>query len=198
MGCSVFPDLVAARGLATASRATAADLSSGGTANPKLVNALMHGEVVRRMLLFIWHRCGVCSEGVYLGERITAGRIVTLGLSRVGATLVLGSDADLTAAFKSTDLLALASGFFYAMQNVASRKADVVPTETKAAAVFFGGGVLAGLLMLAFNLTVSPIGPMRWLGFCLDGDRDVDHHVWRDAFSGPFGVLLVAELVVAR
>ena len=175
----------------------------GGTANLCFVNALMHGEVVRAMLLFylapMW---SVLGGRLFLGERITAGRIVTVGLSLVGAALVLGSDADLTAAFKSTDLLALASGFFYAMQNVASRKADVVPTGTKAVAVFFGGGVLAVLLMLAFDLTVPPIAPMlalQVLGF----GAWMAIAMWTTMYgvthleAGRSGVLLVAELVVA-
>jgi len=175
----------------------------GGTANLCFVNALMHGEVVRAMLLFylapMW---SVLGGRLFLGERITRGRIVTVGLSLVGAALVLGSDADLTAAFKSADLLALASGFFYAMQNVASRKADVVPTGTKAVAVFFGGGLLAGLLILAFGQTVPPIPPMLavqvaafagWMSIAM----------WLTMYgvthleAGRSGVLLVAELVVA-
>ena len=116
--------------------------------------------------------------------------------------LVLGGDANLTVAFRRVDLLALASGFFYAMQNVAWRKADAVPAGTKSEAVFFGGGVLAALLMLRSRAGAAPgRADPGHAGCCLrrvDGDCHVDHHVRRDARqAGRSGVLLVAELVVA-
>ena len=175
----------------------------GGTANLCFVNALMHGEVVRAMLLFyltpMWSALG---GHLLLGERITAGRMVTVGLSLVGAALVLGGDADLSAAFRPVDLLALASGFFYAMQNVASRKADAVPAGTKSVAVFFGGGVLAGLLMLALGQALPPMAPLlavqvagfaAWMAIAMWTTMYGVTHLE----AGRSGVLLVAELVVA-
>ena len=175
----------------------------GGTANLCFVNALMHGEVVRAMLLFylapMW---SVLGGRLFLGERITAGRVVTVALSLVGAALVLGSDADLTAALRPVDLPALAAGFFYAMQNVASRKADAVPAATKSVAVFFGGGVLAGALMLALGQSMPPVAPVlalqvagfaAWMAIAMWTTMYGVTHLE----AGRSGVLLVAEIVVA-
>jgi len=69
-------------------------------------------------------------------------------------------------------------------------------------AVFFGGGVLAGLLMLAFNLTVPSIAPMLALQLVGFGAW-MAIAMWTTMYgvthleAGRSGVLLVAELVVA-
>jgi drug/metabolite transporter (DMT)-like permease len=175
----------------------------GGTANLCFVNALMHGEVVRAMLLFylapMW---SVLGGRAFLGERITASRVVTVSLSLVGAALVLGSDTDVTAPLQPADLLALGSGFFYAMQNVASRKADLVPAGAKSVAVFFTSGILAALLMLTPEQAVPSITPMlamqiagfaAWMAIAMWTTMYGVTHLE----AGRSGVLLVAELVVA-
>ncbi len=123
-------------------------------------------------------------------------------LSLIGAALVLGRDADLTAAVRPIDLLALGSGFFYAMQNVCSRKADSVPTGAKSVAVFFGGGVLAAVLMPALGHTLPVMPPMlilqiaafaAWMAIAMWTTMYGVTHLE----AGRSGVLLVAELVVA-
>jgi drug/metabolite transporter (DMT)-like permease len=175
----------------------------GGTANLCFVNALILGEVMRAMLLFylapMW---SVLGGRLFLGERITAGRVVTVGLSLTGAGLVLGADADLTAPLRMVDLLAIASGFFYAMQNVASRKAEAVPAAPKAVAVFFASGVLAGGTMLALGQAVPAVSPelaVQLAGFAVW----MTIAMWTTMYgvthleAGRSGVLLVAELLVA-
>jgi drug/metabolite transporter (DMT)-like permease len=175
----------------------------GGTANVCFVNALVYGEVVRAMLLFylapMW---SVLGGRAFLGERISASRVFTVCLSLVGAALVLGRDADLSAALRPLDLLALASGFLYAMQNVCSRKADSVPTGAKAVAVFFGGGVLAAVLMPAMGHTLPAMPPaliLQVAGFAVW----MAIAMWTTMYgvthleAGRSGVLLVAELLVA-
>jgi drug/metabolite transporter (DMT)-like permease len=175
----------------------------GGTANLCFVNALILGEVVRAMLLFylapMW---SVLGGRVFLGERITGSRVVTVGLSLVGAGLVLGADADLTAPLQAADLLAVASGFFYAMQNVASRKAAAVPALPKAVAVFFASGVLAGATMLALGQEVPApsaaqvvqlAGFAAWMAIAMWTTMYGVTHLE----AGRSGVLLVAELLVA-
>lgn len=175
----------------------------GGIANLCFVNALVLGEVVRAMLLFylapMW---SVLGGRLFLGERITASRVVTVGLSLVGAALVLGGDADLTAAFRPMDLLGVGSGFFYAMQNVASRKADAVPPAAKAVAVFFGGGILAALLMLVLGQTIPPVPPLLAVQIAAFGAW-MAIAMWTTMYgvthleAGRSGVLLVVELIVA-
>ena len=77
-----------------------------------------------------------------------------------------------------------------------------VPTGTKSVAVFFGGGVLAVLLMLALGQTVPPIAPMlalqvagfaAWMAIAMWTTMYGVTHLE----AGRSGVLLVAELVVA-
>jgi drug/metabolite transporter (DMT)-like permease len=175
----------------------------GGTANVCFVNALVYGEVVRTMLLFylapMW---SVLGGRVFLGERITAGRVFSVCLSLIGAALVLGRDADLTAAVRRIDLLALASGFFYAMQNVCSRKADSVPTGAKSVAVFFGGGVLAAALMPVLGHTLPVMPPVLILQIAAFAGW-MAIAMWTTMYgvthleAGRSGVLLVVELVVA-
>jgi drug/metabolite transporter (DMT)-like permease len=139
---------------------------------------------------------------LFLGERITAARVVTVGLSLAGAGLVLGADADLSAPLRPVDLMAVASGFFYAMQNVASRKADAVPAAPKAIAVFFASGVLAGATLLVLGQAVPVVSPMlaaQLAGFAVW----MAIAMWTTMYgvthleAGRSGVLLVAELLVA-
>jgi len=175
----------------------------GGTANVCFVNALVYGEVVRTMLLFylapMW---SVVGGRMFLAERITTGRVLTVCLSLLGAALILGRDADLTAAVQPVDLLAVASGFFYAMQNVCSRKAESVPAGAKAVAVFFGGGVLAAALMagLGESLPAMPPGLIlqvagfaAWMAIAMWTTMYGVSHLE----AGRSGVLLVVELLVA-
>jgi drug/metabolite transporter (DMT)-like permease len=175
----------------------------GGTANLCFVNALILGEVVRAMLLFylapMW---SVLGGRLFLGERITASRVVTVGLSLAGAGLVLGADADLTAPLRPLDLIAVASGFFYAMQNVASRKADAVAAAPKAVAVFLASGVLAGASMLVLGQAVPAVpasqavqlaGFAAWMAIAMWTTMYGVTHLE----AGRSGVLLVAELLVA-
>ncbi|MCU0869033.1 MAG: DMT family transporter [Burkholderiales bacterium] len=132
-------------------RLVAANGMLGGMANACFVVTLMEGDVIRSMLLFylapVW---GVVGGRVFLREVITPLRLVAVGLALAGALLVLGGPGALTGPLRLTDILAVAAGFFYAMQNVAARAADTVPVELKAAALFAGcalvGGVLVALL----------------------------------------------------
>lgn len=175
----------------------------GGTANLCFVNALILGEVVRAMLLFylapMW---SVLGGRLFLGERITPGRVVAVALSLVGAGLVLGADADLTAPLRPVDLMAVASGFFYAMQNVASRRADAVSAAPKAVAVFFASGLLSGATMLILGQPVPEVVPALavqlagfgvWMAIAMWTTMYGVTHLE----AGRSGVLLVAELVVA-
>ena len=176
----------------------------GGTANLCFVNALMHGEVVRAMLLFylapMW---SVLGGRLFLGERITAGRVVTVCLSLVGAALVLGSDADLTAALRPMDLLALGLGLLLrdAERGLAQSRRGAGRDEV-------GGGVLrrrrprGGADARSRVRRCPPVAPVlalqvagfaAWMAIAMWTTMYGVTHLE----AGRSGVLLVAELVVA-
>lgn len=130
----------------------------GGLANLAFAWALMHGEVVRVMVLFyllpVW---GVLGGRLFLGERIDAQRTLAVALALVGAVLVLGGPAVLREPPSMLDLVAIASGFFFAMSNICFRAAQRAPVAAKVAAVFLGCAVFAGL-MIAAGVQAMPAG----------------------------------------
>lgn len=120
----------------------------GGTANFSFATALTVGEVIRVMALFyllpVW---GVLGGRLFLGERLTAARLLSVVLALGGAFLLLGGTALLAAPPSVIDLVAILSGFAFAMNNLAFRAFDMLPVASKVGAMFCGCGVfaLAGL-----------------------------------------------------
>lgn len=117
----------------------------GGLANITFPWALVHGEVVRVMVLFyllpVW---GVLGGRIFLGEHIDRQRLIAVVLALSGALLVLGGPELLATPPSVVDLVALASGFFFAMNNICFRAAQRAPVPAKVAAVFLGCGLLTG------------------------------------------------------
>jgi len=134
---------------------------TGGGANVCFVSALMQGEVVRVMLLFylapVW---GVLGGRIFFGEPLTALRIAGVGAAVAGAFLLLGGPAMPAVPPGIVDLLALASGMFYASQNIATRAADRTPLDVKTLAVFVGCGGLSCVLVLASGAPLPPLSAM--------------------------------------
>lgn len=117
----------------------------GGWANTSFVNALMHGNVIRVMLLFymapVW---GVLAGKFFLKEHISPRRGLAVALALAGAFILLGGTAAFTAPLALVDLLALSAGLTFALNNVATRAAHDVPMASKTFIVFFGCAVVAG------------------------------------------------------
>jgi drug/metabolite transporter (DMT)-like permease len=122
----------------------------GGLANLAFAWSLIQGDVVRVMVLFyllpVW---GVLGGKIFLGERIDAQRALAVVLALAGAFLILGGTAVLAAPPSWVDLVAILSGFFFAMNNLCFRAAQIAPVPSKVAAMFLGCGVFAALLILA-------------------------------------------------
>ena len=120
----------------------------GGFANLAFTVALVYGEIIRVMILFylapVW---GVLGGRIFLGEHIDQKRWVGLLFAVVGAFVVLGGPGVLDSPPSLYDLLAVAAGFAFAMNNVACRAVQNVPVASKLGAMFLGGTVLAALFL---------------------------------------------------
>jgi len=123
----------------------------GGAASVTFNAALIYGDVVRAMVLFyllpVW---GVLGGRLFLGEHIDWQRALSMMLALLGAFLMLGASVDLFSAFSGADLIALSSGFFYAMSNILFRGTTTLPFVSKIAAMSMGG-VLIALLFLVLG-----------------------------------------------
>ncbi len=123
----------------------------GGSANLAFAYSLIYGDVVRVMVLFyllpIW---GVIGGKVLLNEVIDLTRWSAVVLAISGAIVVLGGPVIFSAPPSWIDLIALSSGFLYAMTNISFRAFQGIPIATKASAMFIGCSLLA-LMLLSFD-----------------------------------------------
>jgi drug/metabolite transporter (DMT)-like permease len=121
----------------------------GGFANLSFQIALYEGEVIRVMILFyllpVWSVLGGC---LFLGERIDALRVTTVSSALLGAFLILGGAAMFNTDTSWVDLLAIASGMSFAMNNIVFRATQSLPVTSKVTAVFVGCTVLVGGYLL--------------------------------------------------
>ena len=142
----------------------------GGGANLAFTYALINGEVIRVMVLFyllpVW---GVLGGKFFLKEEIDRWRWLGVSLAIGGAFLVLGGfDAPLGGAPSWIDLIALLSGFFFAMNNLVFRAAQAVPVVSKITVMFYGCFILAAIL-IAGNVEPMPafVSMDAWLALAL-------------------------------
>lgn len=123
----------------------------GGMANLSFQSALYYGDVVRVMILFyllpVW---SVLGGRIFLGERIDALRVLTLAAALTGGLLILGGPGILSRPPDWIDLLAILSGFSFAMNNLVFRFAQSIPVINKVIAMFIGVALFSGLFLL-FN-----------------------------------------------
>ncbi len=130
----------------------------GGLANACFVTAMMFGEISRAMLLFyltpLW---GAIGGYLVFHEALTRKRLACVAMALSGAVLVLGGPATLSGGLRWIDLVAIASGFFYAGQNIAARAAVSIPVSIKVLAAFVGCGVVALALMPMAGHEFPPI-----------------------------------------
>ena len=133
----------------------------GGYASIAFNMSVMYGDVVRMMSLFyllpVW---AVVGGLLFLGERLTRLRALAVVLALTGAWLILGGVNVLVQPPSWLDLLAISSGFAYAMNNIIFRATPDLPVPPKIALMFFSCTVMSGLLLLAgvqhWPVEVSP------------------------------------------
>jgi len=176
----------------------------GGYANLAFAEAMILGEVVRAMMLFylapVW---GVLGGRVFLGEHIDAQRALGVVLALTGAFLVLGAWDVLVTRPTPVDLLAITAGMAFALNNVATRAAQRIPTATKSGLVFAGCTIMALLLMgvQAMPMPVVPASDLALLvGFGLGGlllATLLTQWAVTRLEAGRASIILITELLVA-
>jgi drug/metabolite transporter (DMT)-like permease len=177
----------------------------GGYANIAFNTSMMYGNVVRSMALFytlpLWALLG---GYVFLGENISAWRGLAAACAIIGAWLVLGGVNILAAPPTGMDLLALSSGFAYAMNNLCFRATPQIAMAPKIATMFLSAAVFCAVSGLAgvghFPQHLSPVSWLLASGFGLlwillanmGTQWGVTH-----LEAGRAAVIIVLELVIA-
>jgi drug/metabolite transporter (DMT)-like permease len=138
----------------------------GGAANLAFAWAMIAGDVVRVMVLFyllpVW---GVLGGRFILKERVDGWRWLGVALALAGAFSVLGGGAAFRQPPTWIDAVALASGFFFALNNLAFRELQDVPVASKVGALFYGCFILSALMLLLTGASFTAGDTLNaWLG----------------------------------
>lgn len=132
-------------------------LSTGWT-NLAYVLAVIHGEVMRVMLLFylapLWT---VVFARLILGERAGGAGLAVIGLSLAGAMVMLYQGDGLPLPANNAEWLGLSSGIGFALSNVITRKTREIPIETRSLWVFIGVTVIAAVVASTETTAVDTI-----------------------------------------
>ena len=96
-------------------------------------------------LLPIW---SVLGGRIFLGEKIDLMRGLTLAAAISGGVLILGGPEIFRAPPSWLDLMAIGSGFAFAMNNIVFRASQTLPLGSKVSAMFFGVVVMMGAYLL--------------------------------------------------
>ncbi len=176
----------------------------GGIANIAFQVSILHGDVIRVMILFymlpIWSVLGGC---LILGEVLDKRRVITLLLCVGGAFLILEAWKFSWLTFSWIDVLALLSGFALAANTIVFRFTMDAPFTSKIGFMFVGGCVLVSLILLFFPTGAALpdkqliLGAMAYgLGWILLVSYG---SMWGVTClgAGRGSVLIVVELVVA-
>ena len=146
---------------------------AAGATNAAFNWGVSAGDVVRVVLLFylmpVW---AVLLAWWMLGERITAGALLRVGLALAGAVLVLRPAAGGWPVFDGlADWLGLAGGIGFAFTNVLLRQMAAEQAPVRALAMFSGGVALPatlGLLLMWQGQVPAPPAPQAsWLWLAL-------------------------------
>ena len=163
---------------------------AGGGAIVLFTLAVMYGKVIMVMALFfllpVW---GSLLGWRFLGESMTALRAGNAIMAVIGAWLVLGHLKIVSEPPGIYELMGLAAGFLFAVNNVAFRRTQSVDLETKTSMMFIGCsglalvGVLAGqVLGLGTGLEQTPISQIS-----------VSAYAWLLLYT--FSYVLIANLL---
>lgn len=128
----------------------------GGLANLTFQLALVHGNVVRVMILFyllpVW---SVLGAWYILKEKPDWVRILAVFISLAGAMFILKVDASTFVGLNWVDVLAIVSGVAFALNNILFRKTAAQPLTSKVGAVFLGCAGLMGAYLLSVPVGTS-------------------------------------------
>lgn len=136
----------------------------GGLANLTFTTAMVYGDVVRAIVLFyLLPAWGVLGGWFFLNEKIDKVRGLSVILALTGAFFVLGGSSILQTPANWIDAIALASGFFLALNNIAFRASPSLPITIKLGAIFTGSCISAGLILLFQQQSLPVISDTNWL-----------------------------------
>lgn len=177
----------------------------GGLANLCFNYALIHGEVVRVMVLFyllpVW---GVLGGRFILKEKTDRWRWGGVALAVVGAFILLGGKNILSQPPRWIDLIALLSGLFLAGTIMLFRAVEDVPLSIKLSSLFLGCFVIAGgMLLMGMD---APKASLSWLGLAGCVAYAVFWLFWANIGSqwavtqmpaGRSSIIIITELIAA-
>ena len=182
-------------------------LASGMT-NACFNTALATGDVVRSVLLFYLMPMWVVFLARWLlAEGITFSAVARTALALMGAALVLG-EGKLQFPIPNSwpDWLAIAGGFFFALNNVILRKYASAPQEARALGMFIGAVIIAPIVIGSLALLGKPLvlapQPIAWAGVAiftalvLVGNLALQYAASRLP-ANVLSVLMLAEILVA-
>ena len=169
------------------------------------VLAVLHGEVMRVLLLFylapLWT---VLLARLLLDERLTRAGLGVVALSLAGAAVMLWHpETGLPWPRQGAEWLGLAAGFLFALSNVLIRRADHYGIALKSLAVFAGIVVIGMLGIVAVEpMTMPAISGGGWalllaVGLVLLVINPVVQYGLTRVAAGRAIVIFLFELVVA-
>ncbi|MCX7192273.1 MAG: DMT family transporter [Proteobacteria bacterium] len=141
-------------------------LLSAGWANFGYVLAMLHGEVMRVLLLFylapLWT---ILFSYWLLDERLNRYGYLVIALSLAGAFVMLWEPSSgLPFPQNLSEWLGLSAGIGFALSNVVSRRATNLSVETKTFSIWLGTALLtAPLLWWQGGISLQGIGAEAWL-----------------------------------
>lgn len=149
-------------------------LLSAGWSNLGYVLAMLHGEVMRVLLLFylapLWT---VLFSYWLLGERLNSYGYLVMALSFSGATIMLWvPEHGLPMPQNISEWIGLSAGMSFALSNVVSRRAAHLSVGVKSYSVLFGTALLAAPFLLwqgNISILVSAMDMQLWIILVLLG-----------------------------
>lgn len=127
---------------------------AAGWTNLAYVLAVIHGEVMRVMLLFylapLWT---VVIARIVLKERIGLAGLPVIALSLAGAWVMLSGDGALPLPANRADWLALSAGMAFALSNVLTRRVRSAPIALRSFWVFTGVALVSTVYATAEGST---------------------------------------------
>lgn len=137
----------------------------GGGANLCFSYALIHGDVVRVMVLFyllpVW---GVMGGYVFLKERVGIKRIFGALCAIVGAVMILGGMDALKGSLTWMDAVAVLAGILFALNNILFRSYQAIAIHAKVGMMFVGCALLSAVIVFVeMEHVLSGVSAMAWL-----------------------------------
>jgi len=177
---------------------------AGGFANAAFQTAIVHGDVIRVMILFymlpVW---SIIGGRLFLKEKIDGTRIIAAALCLTGAAIILDVLNASWQGISWIDLLAIGSGLGLAITNILFRFTQTVPLMSKVSVSFIGCTIIIGsYFLLSTNDAVLPNNqavPMAiiygavWIVLITMGTQWAVTRME----AGRSSIILVMELVVA-